>query len=405
MSSNRGIKQANTGAEKVYGDVKHVQDLPEDLFQICLDFVGKGNFAFVAPVSKHFYWQYINLGVDYTVSNADTSLQQGQNKRTAAKIVGNGSLRLATECFLKAPHEFQDKVCQQAAVNGRVDILDCAVSLGVDMRCIFRRFCRYGERFLIEALENGHLNVIEFLSTEGVDFDAYYSLKSELQNGNANKLHWMITKELIEVDKEEMAACLARDGELEILKEHYKDSITKNAFDECVKGGHVDVMEWILQICNYEIDPSLFVDAVESGSIPMMEICLGHVQNDIPFHVNGILFPGSIKYVLQASKEKGKTLNILNWLQEQNFAFTSFICEILAEHGTVEGLKWAREKGYDWDQSTFESAVSSGDIATLEYCLKNDCPSPSPSDLFDSFKGYKWHRITDQEALAVYMSK
>ena len=73
--------------------MKHIQDLPTDVFRHCLEFVGKGNFAFVAPVSKHFYWNYINLGVEIknNVIDVDVILQQGRNRKTTAKDVATTS--------------------------------------------------------------------------------------------------------------------------------------------------------------------------------------------------------------------------------------------------------------------------------------------------------------------------
>ncbi|GFH61973.1 hypothetical protein CTEN210_18449 [Chaetoceros tenuissimus] len=395
MSSNRGIKRACTGAEKAsYGDVKHIQDLPDDLFQICLDFVGPGNFAFVAPVSKHFYWQYINLSVNCTVFDTNTALQQGRNKRTATNVVVNGSLRFVTECFMNSPREFKEKVCHHAVANGRLDILDCAVSLGVSMRSLF--LYGFGEKFSTKALKNGHLNVIEFLATEGVRFDTL-SNERLLQNDNVSKyFHWMMTKDMIVVNKEKMAAYLARDGELEILKEHYQDCITDEVFKECVKGGHIVVMEWMLQISGYEIDPSIFPYAVESGSIPMMELCLGRLQDG--YHL-------PIKFPFMIPKGQWNTLDILKWLDAQRCTFTVLMCDTLAGYGDVEALKWAREKGYDWDQSTFKNAVSSGDIATLEYCLKNDCPCPDGPTVYESVyeRSPKEDRyLEDNETLKVY---
>ncbi|GFH57187.1 predicted protein [Chaetoceros tenuissimus] len=121
MSSVKRIKVVHEESEEdpnstIREDVlKHIQDLPSDVFQHCLEFVGKGNFAFVAPVSKHFYWNYINLGVEMknNVIDVDVILQQGSNKKTTAKDVATGPLRLATECFLKAPRSFQEETCRQ----------------------------------------------------------------------------------------------------------------------------------------------------------------------------------------------------------------------------------------------------------------------------------------------------
>ena len=94
-------------------DIQHIDELPQELFQHCLEFVGKGNFAFVAPVSKHFYWNYISMGVEMenNMLTVDALLELGINKYTSAEAIATGSMRLATECFLKAPKEFKEAVC------------------------------------------------------------------------------------------------------------------------------------------------------------------------------------------------------------------------------------------------------------------------------------------------------
>ncbi|GFH50089.1 hypothetical protein CTEN210_06565 [Chaetoceros tenuissimus] len=372
MQSPNRIKLAHSGTDST--DVKHIQDLPPEIFQHCLDFVGKGNFAFVAPVSKQFYWEYINLGVDRTVYDADTVLEQGRNKRTTAEVVSNGSLRLATECFLKAPKEFKEEVCRRAAVKGRVDILDCGVALGVDMKSIFDMdyFNDEGREAIVQTLENGHLEVIEFLSKEDVDFNCSSFFHHVTEKGHARDLHWMMAKGIIEREREDMAADLASNGELDVLKEYYSytDCITQDTFWACANGGNLEVMNWMLQIRDCEWDEELFASAARSGSIPMLELC---VQNGCHH---------SLYVSLHAVQtDKLKALNSLQWLHSYGFPtivdIVDNICNDLTRYGNLEALRWARESGFDWDLESFERTVSNGNmnIDTLQYCLENGCPS------------------------------
>ncbi|GFH50088.1 hypothetical protein CTEN210_06564 [Chaetoceros tenuissimus] len=377
-------------------DVKHIQDFPPEIFQHCLEFVGKGNFAFVAPVSKHFYWSYINLGIDCTVFDVDTVLEQGRNKRTTAEVVSNGSLRLATECFLKAPKEFKEEVCRRAAIQGRVDILDCAVSLGVDMKLIFDDpdiFVWICDKMpmLVQAVENGHLDVIKFLSKEGVNFENADFFDGVTEKGHARDLHWMMKEGIIERERKDMAADLARNGELDMLKEHFSDCITKATFKNCAEGGHIEVMNWLLESSECEWDRNVLLAAASGGSIPMLDLC---IQNGCPYD-------GFVS-ILSVQEDKAKTLNVLKWLHEKNFSLRDDICSSLANFGNAEALEWASEMGYDsiW---AFEDAVESGDIATLEFCLENDCLS-SPS-LYKKAHGESISRgkpLKENETLNVY---
>ena len=84
MSGIKRIKVAHEAGEDMCSSsdmMKHIQDLPNEVFRHCLEFVGKGNFAFIAPVSKHFYWNYINLGVEIknNIIDVNVILQQGRN--------------------------------------------------------------------------------------------------------------------------------------------------------------------------------------------------------------------------------------------------------------------------------------------------------------------------------------
>ncbi|GFH52661.1 hypothetical protein CTEN210_09137 [Chaetoceros tenuissimus] len=307
MSTTKRIKvnqeagEEDTSSACRKNDIKHIQDLlPTDVFRHCLEFVGKGNFAFVAPVSKHFYWNYINLGVEMknNVIDVDVILQQGRNKRTTAKDVVTGcSLRLATECFLKAPKEFQIEVCRQAAVNGRLDILKCAAAFGIDMKeSVFPYDDEDGvwNNYeimiqLAEIVANDHLDVIEFLHKQDMNLD-YESFVMEIESrGKTRNLHRMVSKGLISSFwiNHSIFNHLVQDGEIDILREFYEPS--SDYVDEytfklyCVEGGNVEVMNWLLQENDCEWSSFLFSRAAISGSIPMMELCL---QNGCPMDEN-----------------------------------------------------------------------------------------------------------------------
>ncbi|GFH56466.1 hypothetical protein CTEN210_12942 [Chaetoceros tenuissimus] len=388
MPNPKRIKVAHGADEDMTSStsdvIKHIQDLPSDVFQHCLEFVGKGNFAFVAPVSKHFYWNYINLGVEMknNVIDVDVILQQGRNKKTTADVLvaSTDSLRLATECFLKAPAEFQLDVCRHAAVNGRLDILKCAVAFGIDMKnSVFPDRTSCGAKILwmqlAETAANGHLEIMQFLHDQGINLDRHdimWEIAGERRKSSC--LHWMVYRDIV-------FNYLVRDGEIDILKEHYKDSakhVDEYTFDDCAEGGSIEVMNWLLGENDCEWDSSLFSKAAKSGSIPMMELCL---QNGCPPSED-------ICSSAMENKNHEAALDALKWLP----------------------LKWARENGCSWDEKTFLNAAKYGNVDVLEYYFENNClaghvityPVALDYDHFDyqhsnptemeerSLKVYKW---------------
>jgi hypothetical protein len=408
MSSVKRIKVAHEVDEEDMNSssndmMKHIQDLPSDVFRNCLEFVGKGNFAFVAPVSKHFYWNYINLGVEMknNVIDVDVILQQGRNKKTTVNdVVRGGSLRLATECFLKAPKELQVEVCRQAAVNGRLDVLKCAVAFGIEMDSVLGDDF-YGILIQLagETATNGHLDVMKFLHEQGGDLD-YEEIIIEIgSRGKGSCLHWMASKGIIS-SSSEVFNYLVQDGEIDILKKSYEDPlhyVNEDTFNYCALGGNIEVMNWLLQQHECEWSSYLLSCAARSGSIPMMELCL---QNGCPPR----------EYICSSAMQNKNTeaaLDALKWLREHDIPWNEDVCSNAAMFGNLKALKWARENGCPWDSQTFHYTAQYGSIEILDYCFENNCPvnhdiiyvypfndglfKPTESELQErSLRVYKW---------------
>ena len=416
MPSTKRIKVSHEIGQETSpskNDMKHIQDLPNDVFRHCLEFVGRGSYAFVAPVSKNFYWNYINFGVEIknNVLGVDIILQQGRNKRTTANDVATGSLRLATECFLNAPKTFQEEACRQAAVGGRVDILKCADALGVEMESAFEDAEDPFTMDLIpQIVSNGHLEVIEFLHDQGIDLDNKEMVENMGDICKGKSLHWMMNKGIISNFEKQVVNYLARDGELDILKESYKhfpfgDKLT---FRACAEGGSVEVMNWLLQEHDCEWTESLFCEAASSGSIPMMELCFQHGCPTSEYTCRGAM----------ANENKEVALVALKWLRDHEIPWNEKVCEKAAMYGNLIALKWARENGCPWDEETFHCAAQKGNMDILQYCIEHDCPVDpytiysyqffddyGPSTTFSDFKErslkvYKFlheHSILDRE--------
>jgi len=77
-------------------------------------------------------------------------------------------------------------------------------------------------------------------------------------------------------------------------------------------------------------------------------------------------------------------LHLLNWTQEQFKIIKTVICRCIwkltpdvcaeaAKHGHFEVLKWAREKGCDWNVYTVNNAAESGHLQILQWAVENGC--------------------------------
>ncbi|GFH60342.1 hypothetical protein CTEN210_16818 [Chaetoceros tenuissimus] len=387
----------DSGEEICSCSCTHIQDLPNNLFQYCLEFVGKGNFDFVAPVSKFFYWNYISQGVQMknNVLDVDAVLQQGRNKYTSAKVIGSGSIGQATHCFLNAPEKFWNAVCCEAAMNGRRDILECAESIVImDWSSTFDNV-HGGVPALEKVVANRDLDIIEFLKSRLDIFQHWKFVSTLLDKGQVLDVHWMIENQIIDrdldtrYDKE-----LAKHGHLEILEKDLlqkKCELNHSHLMEAAEGGQVEVFKWLLiQDIYCPWDLRLFCHAATGGSIAILQLC---VENDCPS--DAILY----RNVMTGKANKSKAVDALKLLKKYNVPWDEWTCFYAARMGNLEALKWAKSNGCPWNIETFQAAVKSSDIEILEYCFKNGCPFDS--SLYESvyedkdlpqieFKIFKW---------------
>ena len=52
----------------------------------------------------------------------------------------------------------------------------------------------------------------------------------------------------------------------------------------------------------------------------------------------------------------------------------SIVCDIIAWHGNLSLLKWARNNGYVWTKKTCKCAAKGGHLEVLKYLHENGCP-------------------------------
>ena len=67
-------------------------------------------------------------------------------------------------------------------------------------------------------------------------------------------------------------------------------------------------------------------------------------------------------------------LTALRNLLQRGHLDRGFVCTCAAEGGHLKVLRWARENGCPWDESTCYSAAEGGHLEVLKWARENGCP-------------------------------
>ena len=68
----------------------------------------------------------------------------------------------------------------------------------------------------------------------------------------------------------------------------------------------------------------------------------------------------------------GGHLEVLRWLREHDCPWDSRTCAVAALGGHLEVLRWAREHGCPWNSSTCIHAAMNGELEVLQVVQEND---------------------------------
>ena len=63
-------------------------------------------------------------------------------------------------------------------------------------------------------------------------------------------------------------------------------------------------------------------------------------------------------------------LEVLEWLQCNNYPWSENVCRDAAQYGHFELLKWLRKNGCPYNKNTREQAAANGDLEMLKWLLK-----------------------------------
>lgn len=155
------------------------------------------------------------------------------------------------------------------------------------------------------------------------------------------------------------------------------------------KRGHWKVLDWLIKK-NSCLDCSVIVGAVEFGNLEIVQklkaygcqwsnaVCEIAAEKG---HLEILKWSRSNPEDLcpwneETSKfaARGGDLEALKWLKEQNCPWHSEVAFTLAENGHFEALKWELDNGGTWSYGIYEYVIRKGNLEVLQWILKRGYP-------------------------------
>jgi len=233
--------------------------------------------------------------------------------------------------------EWDAHMCHNAAAGGHLAILERALDRG----------CALDERVLECAAENGHLTVVQWLWSRGCPRGTTLADRAARAN-HFEIVLWLHAQDYPCDAEGKMYNYAARHGRLDVLEWCKANGFTwdiLDALERAAKGGHTAVMDWL---CN---------ERKRIGSYPG--------DDDLE---------SWYKYMMVTIAARRGHVHILQWLADHDYALHGEVCEAAAQKGHQHVLCWLRARGCPWDARCCAAAASRGDIDMLLWLRANGCP-------------------------------
>jgi hypothetical protein len=235
-------------------------------------------------------------------------------------------------CLWDARHHFvDDDLLLRWASAGHKRLLEWAFGSG---------WIRRGHAIVTLAVENGHLDIVEWCLERG--------LRADFRT----------------------QAAAARRGDLALLK---RLNPFDCPWDDCVyvaaaKGGYLDLLKSMIRPNVRWPSASVCMAAAKKGHRHILEWVISHGRS--------LRRPGWHLWDARtcSSAAEGGHLDLLQWLRANDCPWDYDMINSAALHGHVDAVKWALASGSCWSARTCTEAAHSGNLELLEWLLKNGCP-------------------------------
>ncbi|GFH53327.1 hypothetical protein CTEN210_09803 [Chaetoceros tenuissimus] len=348
-----------------------MNDLPSEVVKNIFSFVGKGNYCFVAPVSKEFCYNYLTMDVieDKFAHKMDCQLAIGKNKFTTAEAASS-SFELAEYCFFEAPDDFLKKIVKNAIRKGKRDILELGHAMGIDVE----ELTRFNTEFR-EIAEKGDIDMFKLLLEKDVEISSwlYQILPAAASNNQLQLLKWLHRNNLCQGPECKSYVVLEaiKNGNMQMFKWaqnvfncHRIEYVGHDFLDHTAKS---DGLELIQYLRSQEISwgEQTFRFAAKIGNISFLQYL---VDTGCP-HEDPSIYTHAMEI-----KDNEKALEVLQWLHQHGVPWNENTCFKAVEKGNLQALKYLRSNDCPWNDSCLIKAIENHHQDIVEYCIQNSCP-------------------------------
>jgi hypothetical protein len=305
-----------------------------------LSFVGPGEYAFIAQVSKS--WMEC-----YTTRIAASSTA-ADNTFFSAAFTSQSRLRFALELGMPIK---SSRMQHHAGRCAAAEVLSLANELGMPFShdvlrgaavsgCVSRLLwlctvhnCELPEDISAYAATSGSIDMLLWLKQRGCAFDqrtSYYA---------------------------------ARAGDMAMLEFLHAENcaFTAEACDAAACAGNLPLLQWLKERdCPWHA-ATIATSAASSGNVQMMEYLKHH---DVVFDV----------WTMRDAAIAGH-LAVCQYLHESGCPWSKYACSAAAHYGHCDTLRWLHEHDCPWDFNHIcADAAAGGSVAVLQY-LAEQCGS------------------------------
>lgn len=336
-----------------------MKDMPHEVMKNVFSYVGKGNYCFVAPVSKDFCHNYITMDVIEEKYEHKLDIFQAMQRNLVTTVeAASTSFQLAEYCFLNAPDAFQQKLFSEAIIKGRQDMVRMGYALGVSVEGNY-------EKAFEEIAKKGDLSMLLLLKEKGLQISSYLEeiIEKSAFNGHLDILRWL------HQSKEDLA------------------SWPRTLYAQAAEGGNQEIIEWVQDVLKLKFNRKAYVygiikgkqisaikrlrgpwnedslqDAVHSKDIEVIRYLLDHgCPRDDP-----------LACAAAASLiDNSKALEILKLLREYGVPWNSETCASAARNWNFDVLDYARDNECPWDEETLYAAIQTFDVVLIQKYLNS----------------------------------
>jgi hypothetical protein len=155
----------------------------------------------------------------------------------------------------------------------------------------------------------------------------------------------------------------AYNGDLNIMKwlRKNKCSYNKMTFEKAALNGNLENMKWLkYNSCRW--NDSIFSYAIKNGNLENMKwlkkVGCWYQRNTFDFAV---------------SYEHYNTLDIIQWLKDNNCRFSSQTFTSAIKIGNLKVMQWLLKNGCKFDSLSFTEAIKNGNLENMKWLKNNGC--------------------------------